>query len=65
MRKSAPLWSCDFCRKSEHEVALLIAGPDYIAICNECVALCATIVAEKSTTPDVQHQQQTTEIRKD
>jgi ATP-dependent Clp protease ATP-binding subunit ClpX len=35
---------CSFCGKSQDQVEKLIAGP-YIFICNECVALCADIVA--------------------
>lgn len=39
---------CSFCRKSQHEVKKLVAGPA-VMICDECVALCAKIIAE---TPD-------------
>ena len=39
---------CSFCRKSQHDVKKLIAGPA-VLICDECVGLCAKIVAE---TPD-------------
>jgi len=39
---------CSFCRKSQHEVKKLIAGPA-VLICDECVALCNKIIAE---TPD-------------
>ena len=38
---------CSFCEKCQHSVIALIAGPDDIFICNECVKLCAEIVAEK------------------
>lgn len=34
---------CSFCGKSQHEVALLIAGPQ-VFICNECMSLCADMV---------------------
>jgi ClpX C4-type zinc finger len=37
---------CSFCGKASDEVARLIAGPES-AICNECVALCNDILAEK------------------
>jgi hypothetical protein len=43
---------CSFCLKSQHEVAKLIAGPGFIFICDECVALCEAIVAGKPT-PEV------------
>ena len=39
---------CSFCRKSQHEVKKLIAGPA-VHICDACVALCAKIVED---TPD-------------
>jgi ClpX C4-type zinc finger/Glyoxalase superfamily protein len=35
--------SCSFCRKSQHEVRKLIAGPAAF-ICDECVDLCTEIV---------------------
>ena len=38
--------SCSFCYKSGTEVSKLIAGPDDVFICDECVALCANITAE-------------------
>ncbi len=38
------LLHCSFCLKSQHEVAKLIAGPGFIFICDECVALCDTII---------------------
>ncbi len=37
--------SCSFCGKSQHEVKKLIVGPK-VFICNECVELCSSIVAE-------------------
>ena len=36
---------CSFCRKSQHDVKKLIAGPG-VFICNECVGLCDKIIAE-------------------
>src|SRR5262249_22682235 len=47
-RKRSHTLYCSFCRKSQHEVKKLIAGPA-IFICNECVAICDKIIAE---TPD-------------
>ncbi|HEY1427620.1 MAG TPA: ClpX C4-type zinc finger protein, partial [Caulobacteraceae bacterium] len=38
---------CSFCMKTQHEVKKLIAGPGNIFICDECVALCDAIVAER------------------
>jgi late competence protein required for DNA uptake (superfamily II DNA/RNA helicase) len=37
---------CSFCGKTQQEVSKLIAGPGTY-ICNECVALCNEIIAEK------------------
>jgi hypothetical protein len=36
---------CGFCKKSQHDVRLLIAGPDTF-ICNECVAICDDVVED-------------------
>jgi len=38
---------CSFCLKSQHEVRKLIAGPGFIFICDECVALCDAVIAGK------------------
>ena len=37
---------CSFCGKSQDEVRKLIAGPDGVFICNECVDVCVGIVEE-------------------
>ena len=41
---------CSFCRKSQHEVKKLVAGPA-VLICDACIALCSEIVAN-SPDPD-------------
>jgi hypothetical protein len=38
---------CSFCRKSQHVVRKLVAGPE-VFICDECVELCMVIVREGS-----------------
>jgi hypothetical protein len=38
---------CSFCRKSQHDVRRLIAGPA-VFICDECVALCDDIVDDET-----------------
>ena len=38
---------CSFCRRSENEVNRLIAGPDSVYICDECVYLCTEILKEE------------------
>jgi hypothetical protein len=45
-RKLPKALHCSFCGKSQHQVEKLIAGP-FVFVCNECVALCADIVAGK------------------
>lgn len=47
MTKNQPVIYCDFCEKSQHEIADLVQGPKDIAICNECVDLCVKVIAEK------------------
>jgi ATP-dependent Clp protease ATP-binding subunit ClpX len=44
-RTRGDVHTCSFCGKRHDEVNKLIAGPD-VNICDECVALCADIVAE-------------------
>ncbi len=38
---------CSFCGKSQDEVSRLIAGPRGVYICDECVALCNTLIQEE------------------
>ena len=40
---------CDFCGKNEHERAVLIQGPNDIAICDVCTRLCVSIIDERGT----------------
>lgn len=37
---------CSFCGKSQDKVRKLIAGPKNVFICDECVALCSSIIEE-------------------
>lgn len=39
---------CDFCNKDQSEVKQMIAGPNGIAICDECVMLCLDVLLKKS-----------------
>ncbi|MEN8149368.1 MAG: ATP-dependent Clp protease ATP-binding subunit ClpX [Planctomycetota bacterium] len=48
MTKRSSVEKCTFCGKSRHMVESLIAGPPHIYICNECVELCNSILAEES-----------------
>lgn len=34
---------CSFCGRTQEEVAKLIAGPEPVFICSDCVALCVDI----------------------
>ena len=38
---------CSFCGKSQSQVNRLIAGPEGIYICDECVEICADIIDEE------------------
>ena len=38
---------CSFCNKSEDQVRKLIAGPDGVYICDECIEICSEIVEEE------------------
>jgi ATP-dependent Clp protease ATP-binding subunit ClpX len=40
---------CSFCGKSETEVQKIIAGPNHVYICNECVDLAQQIIKEELT----------------
>ena len=42
--------TCSFCNKQQGSVGKLIAGPDRIFICDECVAICNDIIADKEKT---------------
>jgi ATP-dependent protease Clp ATPase subunit len=37
---------CSFCKKSEDQVAKLVAGPD-VYICDECVAVASRLMLER------------------
>jgi ATP-dependent Clp protease ATP-binding subunit ClpX len=42
---------CSFCNRSQDQVNRLIAGPDSVFICDECVELCREILEEDTNTP--------------
>ncbi len=37
---------CSFCHRDQNEFRRLIAGPDGVSICNECVSLCQEVLEE-------------------
>jgi ATP-dependent Clp protease ATP-binding subunit ClpX len=41
------LYLCSFCGKNQDQVHRLIAGPNDVYICDECVRLCNEILAEE------------------
>ena len=40
---------CSFCKRTQEEVNRLIAGPDQVFICDECVDLCRDILDEDTS----------------
>lgn len=42
---------CSFCGKTSEAVQRLIAGPDGVFICNECIALCQSILDDEFMMP--------------
>jgi ATP-dependent Clp protease ATP-binding subunit ClpX len=48
---------CSFCKRSQDEVNRLIAGPDQVFICDECVDLCQAILEEDSSAPAAEFNQ--------
>lgn len=43
--------SCSFCNRSQEQVSRLIAGPDFVFICDECVELCREILEQEVAVP--------------
>src|SRR3989475_10094242 len=43
-------YTCSFCAKNQDQVRRLIAGPNAVYICDECVELCREIIQEDSST---------------
>jgi excisionase family DNA binding protein len=48
--RSSP-YKCSFCGKPQEQVQRLIAGPNRVYICNECIGLCNDIIAEETAKP--------------
>lgn len=51
MREEKPAYQCSFCGRSAAEVRRMIAGPNRVYICNECVDLCNQIIAKEEAQP--------------
>ncbi len=41
-------FQCSFCSKAQVQVKRLIAGPDRVFICDECVTLCSQIISDEN-----------------
>jgi ATP-dependent Clp protease ATP-binding subunit ClpX len=52
MKSTDPITTCSFCAKHKDAVAKLIVGED-VAICNECVELCETLLKDENITSQV------------
>ncbi len=52
--RSSTKRGCSFCGRSEDEVTRLIAGPDSVYICDECVELCQEILEEDEVSEQTQ-----------
>jgi ClpX C4-type zinc finger len=48
--KASKPYRCSFCGKDNAEVRRLIAGPNGVFICEECVAKCNEILAKEDAT---------------
>ncbi len=49
--KHPSVHTCSFCKREQTEVNHLIAGPDAVYICDECVELCREILEEETASP--------------
>ena len=45
---------CSFCGKTQDQVKRLVAGPNDIYICNECIKLCDSIISEEIRVEEVE-----------
>ncbi len=54
---------CSFCGKSQDAVRKLIAGPDGIFICDECISLCSEIIEEEFYEEEMQYQADSLDIK--
>ncbi len=48
-RKMTPPRRCSFCGRTEDQVRRLIAGPEGVYICDECVSICGDIINDADT----------------
>jgi len=48
MRREPTFQQCSFCHRPQYEVRHLIAGPDNVYICDECVQICQEILEQQA-----------------
>lgn len=53
---------CSFCGKSQEQVQKLIAGPNGLYICDECIEICADILDEEYDEEEFEGMEESTEI---
>ena len=46
-KKTEDIVRCSFCNKTQSQVRKLIAGPEGVYICDDCVAICTEIIEEE------------------
>ena len=46
----AQVLKCSFCRKTQHQVRKLVAGPE-VHICDECIHLASKIIEDQGSPP--------------
>lgn len=56
-KTSNPKIHCSFCGKTQEEVRKLIAGPNGVYICDECIDLCSDIISEELEEMEAEEQQ--------
>ena len=54
---------CSFCQRDSEEVERLIAGPENVCICNNCVELCQHMLAEDDARTDLQPEPEHSPLR--
>ncbi|HIC7208577.1 ClpX C4-type zinc finger protein [Burkholderia vietnamiensis] len=54
MKITLSKWVCNFCNQTEDDVAHIVTGPSNVAICDECVAICAEVIAKAHNPSNVQ-----------
>jgi ATP-dependent Clp protease ATP-binding subunit ClpX len=50
-KKVRPTYRCSFCGKPQDQVKRLVAGPNGVYICDECIELCNQIIREEQEQP--------------